>query len=281
MFIDSAVPNLQTLLNGVKPGDQVFVLDPNKDGVQQIADILAANNLTGLSAIQIVGHGGQGNIQLGTTVLDDAGLAAEAPALAQIGAALAPGGDIALYSCDTAAGASGMQFITDLSAYAGGIDVEASTHNIGSADLGGDWSLDSATGTIQDGAPFTAQALAQYEGDLSAQTPINNDQPSLALTQTVVIVRHIPQPRWRQFRRWWRYSACRHPHVRQQFQFHPERHVLGERLNLCPFRNIPRNSPCWARTYGGNGQTTFQLPNLGDATLIGMGQGARPGRIMS
>ena len=40
-FVDSRVPDLRTLLHGVKPGGQVVVLDPNCDGIQQIADTLA------------------------------------------------------------------------------------------------------------------------------------------------------------------------------------------------------------------------------------------------
>ena len=43
VFIDSRVPDLQDLLNGLQPGEQAFVLDPSKDGIDQIADILAAN----------------------------------------------------------------------------------------------------------------------------------------------------------------------------------------------------------------------------------------------
>ncbi|MBV9222004.1 MAG: DUF4347 domain-containing protein, partial [Methylobacteriaceae bacterium] len=48
VFIDSRVPDLQDLIDNALPGEKVFVLDPNFDGVQQIADILAANNLTDL-----------------------------------------------------------------------------------------------------------------------------------------------------------------------------------------------------------------------------------------
>ncbi len=35
----------RALLDGVGPDAAVFVLDPTKDGVQQIVDILAANDL--------------------------------------------------------------------------------------------------------------------------------------------------------------------------------------------------------------------------------------------
>ena len=33
VFIDSRVPDLQELIDGVKPGEQVFVLDASHDGL--------------------------------------------------------------------------------------------------------------------------------------------------------------------------------------------------------------------------------------------------------
>ena len=89
VFIDSNVPDLQDLLAGLAPGEAAFVLDPGSDGIEQIADLLAANKLTGLASISIVGHGSSGAIDLGSTVLDDGDLSSHATALAQIGAALA------------------------------------------------------------------------------------------------------------------------------------------------------------------------------------------------
>ena len=40
------------------------MLDPSSDGMQQIAAILAANDLTDLSSISIVGHGSSGAIEV-------------------------------------------------------------------------------------------------------------------------------------------------------------------------------------------------------------------------
>jgi len=66
VFIDGNVPDLADLLNGLAPGAEAFVLDPSQDGLQQIADILAANDVTDLSSIAIVGHGAPGEIELGS-----------------------------------------------------------------------------------------------------------------------------------------------------------------------------------------------------------------------
>jgi hypothetical protein len=127
VFIDSRVPNIQDLLSGLQPGEKAFVIDGNSDGLDQIAAILTSQHLTNLTGIQIVAHGAPGQLDVGSTVLNDADLASHVAPLSAIGAALAPGSSLALYACDTAAGATGHQFVADLSANAGGVDVAALT----------------------------------------------------------------------------------------------------------------------------------------------------------
>ncbi len=166
VFIDPQSSDVMGLYGGAKPGDLVFVLDPNKDGVKQIADILAAQDLHDLDAIHIVSHGLEAEVKLGTTVLTDGNLADHADALAAIGKALKPGGDLLIYGCDVAAGSDGQQFIHDIARLTGA-DVAASTNETGSSDLGGDWTLEAATGAITASNPFTDAALANYEGLLS------------------------------------------------------------------------------------------------------------------
>jgi hypothetical protein len=168
VFIDSRVPDLQDLLNGLQPGEQAFVIDPSSDGIQQIADILAADSLTDLSSISIVSHGESGALELGSSFITDGNLSAHSNALAEIGAALASGGAIQLYGCDVALGTGGQQFINDFSALAGGAAVEAATHIVGSAALGGSWTLDASSATGGANTPFTPAALANFQGDLAA-----------------------------------------------------------------------------------------------------------------
>src|ERR1700733_13460783 len=49
VFIDSDVPDIQDLLNGLKPGEIAFVIDAGSDGLDQIAGILKSEHLTNLS----------------------------------------------------------------------------------------------------------------------------------------------------------------------------------------------------------------------------------------
>ena len=174
VFIDFNVPDLQALLDGLSPGAAAFVIDPSSDGLAQIAAILADSDLTGLSSISIVGHGSAGDIQIGSTTLDAGDLSSDGAALSQIGEALAPGGAFQLYACDTAAGTVGQQFIADLSQLMGGIEVAASTQDIGTlASANGgfeNWTLDDSTGAAAVSAPFTDAALADYQGLLSGTT---------------------------------------------------------------------------------------------------------------
>jgi hypothetical protein len=197
VFIDSRVPDIQDLLAGVQPGELVYVLDPNSDGLQQIADILAADNLSNLSAISIVSHGSVGEVTLGSTVVTDSTLDTHASALAEIGAALGSAGTLQLFGCDVGQGAAGQQFVNDLATLAGGINVAAATHDVGNPALGGSWALDaesapdpgaavppagsttndagvgsvaalqSQPGSAASSAPFTQQALDNFQGLLA------------------------------------------------------------------------------------------------------------------
>ncbi|HEY2248453.1 MAG TPA: DUF4347 domain-containing protein [Bradyrhizobium sp.] len=172
MFIDSRVPDIDDLLNGLKPGEKAFVIDGASDGLDQIAGILKAEHLSSLDGIQIVSHGASGALELGATILNDADLSGHASALASIGAVLASGGNLSLYACDVAQGAAGQQFIADLSQFAGGADVFAATHEIGLTAAGENWTLDATTGAHGISAafvqPFTASAEAGFSGTLSA-----------------------------------------------------------------------------------------------------------------
>ena len=64
-----------------------------------------------VAAISIISHGGEGAIRLGSTIVDSAVVSQAHAALATIGAALAPGGDILLYGCDTGEGSDGQALV--------------------------------------------------------------------------------------------------------------------------------------------------------------------------
>ncbi|MET0320474.1 MAG: DUF4347 domain-containing protein, partial [Duganella sp.] len=165
LFIDARVADAAVLTAAAADGVLVVQLAPEGDGVAQIA--AALQGLEGLDSIQIVSHGASGQLYLGDTVLDAAGLAAHAAALQQWGAALRDGGDLLLYGCDVAQGEAGAAFIDALSDRTGA-DVAASTDVTGSDLLGANWVLEANTGSIEAASAISAQAQQEYAHTLLA-----------------------------------------------------------------------------------------------------------------
>src|SRR5262249_51048005 len=118
--------------------------------------------------------GETGALELGATLIADGDLSAHSSALAEIGASLAPAGAIQLYGCDVAQGASGQQFINDFSTFAGGVQVDAATHIVGSASFGGSWTLDAVSDTPAAPGPTggVAPLVAPSSGNVGALAPI-------------------------------------------------------------------------------------------------------------
>ena len=158
VFIDPNVTDWQNLVNGVEPGSLVFILDPRQDSVRQITDKLAA--LTEIDNIQIISHGGEGSLSLGSTQLNSANLSSYS-SQQQWGQSLTTTGDILLYGCDVAGGVIGKAFVQQISQLTGA-DVAASDDWTGSAALGGDWLLEYGTGLIEAPLALQVQAMEAY-----------------------------------------------------------------------------------------------------------------------
>lgn len=149
-FVDGGLADLDTLIAGLPEGVTVVILDPQRDGVAQIAQYLA--DMRGVEALHIVSHGAAGNLQIGTAQLNANTIAGEfADELAAIGAALSANADILVYGCDFAAGDAGAAAVAALAA-ATGADVAASDDATGAAALGGDWVLETVAGAVEAGA---------------------------------------------------------------------------------------------------------------------------------
>ena len=99
------------------------------------------------------------------------------------------------------------------------------------------------------------------------QTPVDNTQPSLALTQAFVTVGVFPPSDGPAG------GAFLDEIFTFAFNFAPPGGTLGANGQLL---SIAQNQAVFSligTTYGGNGTTNFALPNLGGATMIGTGQG--------
>lgn len=157
VFIDGQVSNVEQLLAGVSANAEVVVLDPEKDGLQQMADYLKGRE--NLDAIHLLSHGADGTVQLGNLWLASNNLAEHRAALESIGATLKADGDLMLYGCDVGQGDKGQAFLDQLASITGA-DVAASVDDTGAAALGGNWTLERSSGTIE----TSALSVSGYDG---------------------------------------------------------------------------------------------------------------------
>jgi trimeric autotransporter adhesin len=168
VFVDARVQDAASLLRDVAPGTEVVFLQAGQDGLQQMAGHLATH--PGADSVQIVAHGNQGDLWLGSTYLSADTLQTHAGQLAQVGSALQPGGDILIYACNTAAGSEGLAFVNSLAALSGR-DVAASNNRTGA---GHDWNLEVHVGSIEAAPVLSAAAQAAYQHELATLTVTSN-----------------------------------------------------------------------------------------------------------
>ncbi|NQZ66907.1 MAG: DUF4347 domain-containing protein, partial [Lentisphaeria bacterium] len=141
-IINWDVQDPQTMINGLPIGTAHVILDGDRDGVQQIAEILA--NYSDLDAVHIFSHGQAGSISLGNTTLSTENYFLYDSELESWGNALSEDGDILFYGCDVAGNEAGVNFLGELAALTGA-DVAASDDITGKD---GDWVLEVESGEI-------------------------------------------------------------------------------------------------------------------------------------
>ncbi|WP_442910747.1 putative Ig domain-containing protein, partial [Kluyvera sp. CHPC 1.2972] len=145
VFIDTSLTDYKTLVDNVPAGIEVELFDGSKDGLSQL--VQWAQSHSGYDAIHILSHGGEGEVQLGTLMLNSATATTRAADLATLGSALTESGDLLLYGCDVAEN-TGQSFVS-LLAQLTGADIAASSDLTGDSAQGGDWTLESHTGSIE------------------------------------------------------------------------------------------------------------------------------------
>ncbi len=166
-FIDASLEDVDNLVAAMGPNVEVHILNPARDGVEQMAEVLSSRQ--DISAIHILAHGRSGTLDLGTAKLTAASIASgHADEMAIIRSALSDNADILIYGCDFGAGARGENAVNALAA-ATGADVAASDDLTGAAALGGDWVLEEFTGTLE------TEIFSATEWQHLLAAPIAND----------------------------------------------------------------------------------------------------------
>ncbi|MEH2279927.1 MAG: DUF4347 domain-containing protein, partial [Nostoc sp.] len=184
VFIDTAVEDYQSLINGVIPNTEVFVIDPTQNGVEQITEILATRADQNLSSIHIVCHGVPGSLQLGNTHLGLDTLEYHSQQLQQwqkifstssktakplVTSATKSLANLLIYACNVADGDVGSEFVAKLHQLTGA-NIAASRQLIGSTALGGNWELEVRTTDMEVSLAFAETTRKAYVGVLATFT---------------------------------------------------------------------------------------------------------------
>ncbi|MGQ4650435.1 DUF4347 domain-containing protein [Lyngbya aestuarii] len=175
VVIDPRVDNYQMLSVGVNPGAKVLILNPSRDGIEQITKAIATE---AASSLHIVCHGAPGLLYLGKTPLNLANIEQYRQQLLEWGVA-----DILLYACNVAAG-DNVLFPTSFIPYQftsflhrlhelTGANIAASAGRIGNSTQGGSWHLESQIGEIASGLAFSPEIMQAYPGILAKPTDIS------------------------------------------------------------------------------------------------------------
>ena len=159
LFLSPSVRDYQQLLDGISPNVEVHVLDPTRDGVAQMAEILAGR--TGIDAVHLIGEGTEAEMHLGASFLTQDSISARyAEQFQQIGQSLSQNADLLIYGCNFGRGADGQLAMNTLATLTGA-DVAASTGRTGSAAEYANWQLEATTGLIETSVVISASTEAR------------------------------------------------------------------------------------------------------------------------
>ncbi|MFH0785308.1 MAG: DUF4347 domain-containing protein, partial [Pseudomonadota bacterium] len=142
VFLDTSLPDRDSLLASLPENAQVVLVDSTQSGLQVISQTLA--NATDIDAVHIISHGDSGTVVLGSDVITVEDLKNNQETVSAWSSAFKEDGDIFIYGCDVAEGATGHEFVDTL-AQLTNTEVAASTDATGQ---NGDWSLEYATGHV-------------------------------------------------------------------------------------------------------------------------------------
>ncbi|MDH5254023.1 MAG: DUF4347 domain-containing protein, partial [Nitrospira sp.] len=150
VFVSPSVLEYQQLLDGISPDAEVIILDPVRDGVTQMAEVLAGR--TGIDAIHLVGDGTEAEMQLGSSSLTQESISTQyAEQFNQIRGSLSADADILIYGSNWGTGEAG-QLTIDTLASLTGADVAVDTTVMANGAL-----VEDSTSEMIDGAVIPAR----------------------------------------------------------------------------------------------------------------------------
>ena len=189
VFIDSQLEDYQFLAQGVLSGIEKVIIDRDRDGIEQITEVL--NRRDDFTAIHIVSHGSPGCLYLGNTQLSLDTLSKYEAELqtwfsASSNLPVSNSSNLLLYGCNVAAGDAGEEFVTKLHNLTGA-NIAASTTPVGSSEKLANWDLDFQFGNSNTELAFSQQTTAGYSHILEGTkqlSPTANDDITLYSSNT-------------------------------------------------------------------------------------------------
>ncbi len=169
ILVDANTPDYQQLVDDIygQGGDnrqlEIVVLDPNRDGIAQISEILEGQSK--LDSVHLIAHASEGSISLGSSTLDFETLRLNAGEIGAWGNAFTEEGDFLIYGCNLAATGEG-QALVDALANITGTDVAASDDLTGHASLGGDWDMEYRVGEVTTRIALSDAIQSTWSGTL-------------------------------------------------------------------------------------------------------------------
>ncbi|MDH5727130.1 MAG: DUF4347 domain-containing protein, partial [Nitrospira sp.] len=184
VFLSPSVRDYQQLLDGISPNVEVIMLDPARDGVAQMAEILAGR--TGIDAIHLIGEGTEAEMHLGASFLTQDSISTTyAQQFQQIGQSLSADADVLIYGCNFGRGPGGLSAIQALADLTGA-DIAASTDRTGHVSEYANWQLETSTGFIETSIVIGQATQDAWEGVLATYTVTNtNDAGAGSLRQAI------------------------------------------------------------------------------------------------
>jgi len=171
VFVSPDVDDLDTLLSGLHSNIEVHILDGQKDGVEQIIDVLSDRR--GIDAIHLIGEGTQAQMHLAESSLSLTSIEGQyAEQFRRIGQSLSANADLLIYGCNFGEGAAGESAVHML-AQLTGADVAASDNRTGHAEESADWILETRTGSVESSVVIAEQARNNWKSALATFTVTN------------------------------------------------------------------------------------------------------------
>ncbi|TKB54370.1 MAG: DUF4347 domain-containing protein, partial [Nitrospira sp.] len=147
LFVSTNVLDYQQLLDGISPNVVAQILDPARDGVEQMADILS--NHTGIDAIQLIGASTETEMHLGASFLTQDSISTSyAEQFQLIGQSLSTDAELLIDGRSFGQGEAG-QLTIDTSVNLTASDAAASKDLTGHTTESADWLLEVTTGSIE------------------------------------------------------------------------------------------------------------------------------------